>query len=193
VFRLGFDLGRWPGLHRELRYRGPIYGDQPDSLCLPSSMTPSMCPTTCHVTSEIIHRTPGFFGRQQQSWLYHCGDGAAFLGPAGYVDLEPYADAIDMLRESHRQYGWSLQPNPGWPTDSPRRRTDRVPVSMLALQCSPRILGHQLIEIHPSDTPRACRRHGIPLVAAECRFGRAPWGRPFGTSKSWGQAPSSLP
>ena len=29
---------------------------------------------------EITQRTPGFTGHQQEHWLYHCGDGAAFIG-----------------------------------------------------------------------------------------------------------------
>ena len=32
------------------------------------------------VIETIARRTPGFEGRQQEHWLYHCGDGAAFLG-----------------------------------------------------------------------------------------------------------------
>lgn len=127
------------GLHREVQYRGPIYGDQPESLCLHCIHSGDAAQTlggtfaakddshvldmpaqfsddldvpdevSRQIIEEIIHRTPGFFGWQQQSWLYHCGNGAAFLGSAGYLELEPYPDAIDMLRESHRQYGWSPQ------------------------------------------------------------------------------------
>ena len=29
---------------------------------------------------EIAERTPGFSGHQQEHWLYHCADGAAFVG-----------------------------------------------------------------------------------------------------------------
>jgi uncharacterized protein CbrC (UPF0167 family) len=32
------------------------------------------------VLDEITERTPGFNGSQQEHWLYHCGDGAAFVG-----------------------------------------------------------------------------------------------------------------
>jgi uncharacterized protein CbrC (UPF0167 family) len=32
------------------------------------------------VLDEITERTPGFSGWQQEHWLYHCGDGAAFIG-----------------------------------------------------------------------------------------------------------------
>ena len=33
------------------------------------------------VLDEIAERTPGFSGHQQEHWLYHCADGAAFIGP----------------------------------------------------------------------------------------------------------------
>lgn len=59
------------------------------------------------VVDEITRRTPGFTGWQQESWLYHCGDGAAFLGPVGHRELEAYPDVLDMLREDHQQYGWT--------------------------------------------------------------------------------------
>jgi uncharacterized protein CbrC (UPF0167 family) len=32
------------------------------------------------VLDEIAERTPGFSGWQQEHWLYHCDDGAAFVG-----------------------------------------------------------------------------------------------------------------
>ena len=34
------------------------------------------------VLDEIAERTPGFNGWQQEHWLYHCADGAAFIGHA---------------------------------------------------------------------------------------------------------------
>ncbi|OIJ65019.1 hypothetical protein WN71_025805 [Streptomyces mangrovisoli] len=46
------------------------------------------------VVEEITRRTPGFAGWQQEAWLYHCGDGAAFLGPAGYSELEAHPEAL---------------------------------------------------------------------------------------------------
>lgn len=59
------------------------------------------------VVEEITQRTPGFASWQQESWLYHCGDGAAFLGPAGYRELEAHPEALAMLRENHQRYGWA--------------------------------------------------------------------------------------
>jgi uncharacterized protein CbrC (UPF0167 family) len=58
------------------------------------------------VTEQIAHRTPGFSGWQQEHWLYHCGDGAAFLGRAGGGELEPYPEAIDFLRHEHDEDDW---------------------------------------------------------------------------------------
>ncbi|MET8463579.1 CbrC family protein [Micromonospora zamorensis] len=124
---------------RKTRYAGPIYGRQPDSLCLhciysgkasralglvvaatdgsdilemPADFSdavdvPDDVPQ--HVIEEITRRTPGFTGWQQGSWLYHCGDGAAFLGPVGYRDVESHPDALNMLRTTHRQLGWSTE------------------------------------------------------------------------------------
>ncbi|WP_374104971.1 CbrC family protein [Streptomyces sp. RT42] len=59
------------------------------------------------IVEEITRRTPGFAGWQQEAWLYHCGDGAAFLGPAGYRELEAHPAALAMLRKDHQRYGWA--------------------------------------------------------------------------------------
>ena len=39
------------------------------------------------VVTEIAERTPAFTGWQQGRWWTHCGDGAAYLGPAGRAEL----------------------------------------------------------------------------------------------------------
>ncbi len=39
------------------------------------------------VQDEVSRRTPGFSGWQQERWWTHCGDAAAFLGPAGHAEL----------------------------------------------------------------------------------------------------------
>jgi len=61
------------------------------------------------VIKQILTRTPGFVGWQQEHWMFHCGDGAAFLGPAGYKELLPFPDAVDVLRHERDGYGWPLQ------------------------------------------------------------------------------------
>lgn len=36
---------------------------------------------------ELVHRTPGYCGWQQEYWRAHCGDFCAFLGYVGYREL----------------------------------------------------------------------------------------------------------
>lgn len=59
------------------------------------------------VLVEVAKRTPGFAGWQQERWLYHCGDGAAFLGRAGYPELKDLPDALDDVRQENIEFGWS--------------------------------------------------------------------------------------
>ena len=59
------------------------------------------------VVKTITKRTPGFSGWQQEHWLYHCGDGAAFLGRAGWLELESRPDALEALRQEHIGLGWT--------------------------------------------------------------------------------------
>jgi uncharacterized protein CbrC (UPF0167 family) len=39
------------------------------------------------IVEEVAFRTPGFNGWQQERWVAHCADAAAFLGPAGAAEL----------------------------------------------------------------------------------------------------------
>jgi len=59
------------------------------------------------VLEVVAQRTPGFSGWQQEHWLYHCADGAAFLGAAGAAELASHADALDMLRREQKDRGES--------------------------------------------------------------------------------------
>ena len=56
---------------------------------------------------ELVHRTPGYCGWQQEYWRAHCGGFCAFLGYAGYAELvelgileEVLEDVDDWCRES---------------------------------------------------------------------------------------------
>jgi uncharacterized protein len=53
------------------------------------------------VLQEVSTRTPGFSGWQQEHWLYHCGDAAAFLRRVGWTELQSYPDAIESLQNDH--------------------------------------------------------------------------------------------
>ncbi|MDZ5447654.1 CbrC family protein [Micromonospora sp. 4G57] len=129
------------GVPRGWRYAGPIYGRQIDVLCLhciasseaAQALTgaadwPCMFTDTTDVpqdvpfavVEEITQRTPGFDSWQQPSWLYHCGDGAAFLGAAGHEDLRAHPDALEMIRDDLHRLGW-----PADQADAMLRRMDR--------------------------------------------------------------------
>lgn len=59
------------------------------------------------IKDEVVHRTPGFTGWQQERWLAHCGDAMVFLGPMGYAELtELGADAWRAVTEELRAEGW---------------------------------------------------------------------------------------
>ena len=46
---------------------------------------------------EILHRTPGFAGIQQERWLFHCSDGAEFHGRVSYRDIAALPEAIESI------------------------------------------------------------------------------------------------
>ncbi|MFC9295801.1 CbrC family protein [Streptomyces sp. NPDC057011] len=58
------------------------------------------------VLRAIAECTPGFTGWQDEQWLLHCGDGAAFLGRAGARELEARPDAVEFLRSEVSDLGW---------------------------------------------------------------------------------------
>jgi uncharacterized protein len=85
---------------RGLLYTGPVYA--------PADLSEALCPwciadgaaaarfdasfsdvpelpddVPAETIAHVLRRTPGFRGWQQERWLFHCGDGAAFLGTAG--------------------------------------------------------------------------------------------------------------
>ena len=61
------------------------------------------------VVALVTQRTPGFSGWQQERWMYHCGDGCAFLGRGGRVELAQRADAVEVLRHEHDGLGWTAE------------------------------------------------------------------------------------
>jgi uncharacterized protein CbrC (UPF0167 family) len=44
--------------------------------------------------TELTQRTPGYSGWQQEAWLSHCGDFCAFIGYAGWGQMEPLASEL---------------------------------------------------------------------------------------------------
>ncbi|MBC7875112.1 MAG: CbrC family protein [Ferruginibacter sp.] len=43
---------------------------------------------------ELVHRTPGYHGIQQEAWLSHCGDFCAFKGPAGWKEISTLKEEL---------------------------------------------------------------------------------------------------
>ena len=44
---------------------------------------------------ELIHRTPGYCGWQQEKWLSHCGDFCAFIDYVGWNEIKDIADELE--------------------------------------------------------------------------------------------------
>jgi uncharacterized protein len=107
------------GASRGLVYIGPVYSaEELDSCLCPWCIAdgsaaekfdaeftdvgwgvPAEVPT--EVLTQVATRTPGFSGWQQEHWLYHCGDACAFLGRAGWAELQPHPETVESLRRDH--------------------------------------------------------------------------------------------
>jgi len=66
------------------------------------------------VLEELSRRTPSFTGWQQEHWLYHCGDAAAYVGVADYERLLSHPHAIEMLLHENDEFGWSSDDSKAW-------------------------------------------------------------------------------
>jgi uncharacterized protein len=112
------------GRTRRLAYLGPVYAPGHEPLLCPwciadgtaaeafgaefTSVGPE-APDDIHeeVFARLTKRTPGFTGWQQEHWLYHCGDAAAFLGLAGREELEAHPGALESLLSELAELDWS--------------------------------------------------------------------------------------
>lgn len=102
------------GAARGAIYTGPVYAvDEVEAVCpwciadgsvaaqfdaTFTDVDPAPDGVPADVLDEIARRTPGFAGWQQERWLFHCNDGAAFLGRVGYDELQAQPGAIESLR-----------------------------------------------------------------------------------------------
>jgi len=117
------------GQARGLVYAGPTYAvDKVEFICpwciadgsaareFDASFTtvdgaPSDIPTA--VLEEVLHRTPGFAGWQQERWLFHCSDAAEYLGRVGYREVADMPDVLQALAED----GWGPEHLPSMSAD----------------------------------------------------------------------------
>ena len=72
-------------------------GDFQDDGCLESEVLDA------EKVDELIHRTPGYSGWQQEYWRSHCGDFCAFIGYVGAAELK----ALGVLDEVLDDPQWS--------------------------------------------------------------------------------------
>lgn len=57
------------------------------------------------VLDEVLCRTPGFAGWQQERWLFHCSDAAEYQGRVGWEDIQALPTAIDSVLAD----GWAAE------------------------------------------------------------------------------------
>jgi uncharacterized protein len=107
-------------------YNGPIYAaEEPDPPC-PACISDGSFARAhdasftdeepledldLEVADEILHRTPGFTGWQQERWLTHHDDGMAYHGPVGYSELGAHPDALADIRAELIELGGDTS---GW-------------------------------------------------------------------------------
>ena len=56
---------------------------------------------------ELLHRTPGYHGWQQEYWRAHCGDFCAFVGYVGYRELKQMGIVEEILDDSAINREWA--------------------------------------------------------------------------------------
>jgi len=99
-----------------IRYKGPFYSlEEPGCLC-PDCIANGMAAEKfdgefqdeCSVDEidnpegleELIHKTPGYCGWQQEYWRAHCNDYCAFIGYAGSQELKEMGIMEEVLDDS---------------------------------------------------------------------------------------------
>jgi len=53
---------------------------------------------------ELIHRTPGYCGWQQEQWLVHCNSPCTFVGYVGWNEIKDQLDRFIDIEEDCRQF-----------------------------------------------------------------------------------------
>jgi uncharacterized protein len=109
------------GVDRTYVYTGPVYAsDEPDPPCPRCIADGSFAARfdaeftdpaplsglNAAIIDEVTRRTPGFSGWQQEQWMTHCGDAAAFFGPVGYQELLGHPQALASLSGEEGTDDW---------------------------------------------------------------------------------------
>ena len=108
--------------HTEYVYEGPFYSvDEVEDICpwcIKSGKAAvkydgqfqddSTCEEVDNIEylDELIHRTPGYSGWQQEVWLSHCGDFCAFIDYVGWNEIKhlesELKDDLDIIKSNYR-------------------------------------------------------------------------------------------
>jgi uncharacterized protein CbrC (UPF0167 family) len=109
------------GADRTYVYAGPVYAiEEPDPPCprciadgsfaarFAAEFTDAwpLAGLNPAIVDEVTRRTPGYAGWQQEQWLTHHDDAAAFLGPVGYEELLEHPGALELLRNEDGSDDW---------------------------------------------------------------------------------------
>ncbi|KQL50519.1 hypothetical protein AN964_22950 [Heyndrickxia shackletonii] len=111
---------------REYMYEGPFYAeDNVEGICpwciLDGSATKKYDGEFQDVDSceevdkqeyidELIHRTPGYVGWQQEYWLSHCGDFCAIVQYVGWEEIKHFENELaEDIKKICTEYGLTKQ------------------------------------------------------------------------------------
>jgi uncharacterized protein CbrC (UPF0167 family) len=67
---------------------------------------------------ELIHRTPGYYGWQQEYWLSHCGDFCAIVQYVGWKEIEHLEEELSVdIAEICSEYNITKEEFQSWLTN----------------------------------------------------------------------------
>ncbi|EJD6410111.1 MULTISPECIES: PF03691 family colicin E2 tolerance protein CbrC [Providencia] len=66
-------------------------------------------PYPSEMFDELIKRTPGYHGWQQETWLAHCNEPCEFIGYVSWKDIKDRLDEFVSLADDVADYGFSVE------------------------------------------------------------------------------------
>ncbi|MDE9454148.1 PF03691 family colicin E2 tolerance protein CbrC [Xenorhabdus bovienii] len=65
-------------------------------------------PYPSEMFNELVTKTPGYCGWQQELWLAHCNEPCAFIGYVGWDEIKDRLDEFVSLENDIGEYGFSI-------------------------------------------------------------------------------------
>lgn len=84
-----------------------------DNISEQEDINPSMLQEDAKI-NELIHRTPGYSGWQQEIWLSHCNDYCAFVGYVGWDEIKDILDDFVDIESDCTELGLSMDELPNY-------------------------------------------------------------------------------